>query len=155
MAHNYSSEYNNLEAHYQKCNDDYIIRCGSQESYDELGSAMPNNSWNVHPAHLARRGKYEQYPAHAVTLGKDKRDRPIFIQCACCLKRYCTDGWLPFGYGSFNDRMRLVGDGSDRRPYLYFCKYESKCLQASEWEAKQDKMGLVKSLNYRCTYTPR
>ena len=106
--------------------------------------------------HMAARGHYDRYPQQALTLCKDKEhpERPQFIQCARCHRATCTDGWRPYGYGSFNELMTMTGDGSDERPYQWYCNMsaQSECVPVPK---SVGALPLNPSLNLRCTYAPR
>ncbi len=140
-----------FEEHSRLVNDWYLEQCRSQERYDALPGELKSLTvrFPIALPHLARRGHYDEYPGRQVCWAKDNHDLPVFVQCADCWRRSCTDAWLPYGYSAFFDRMRVAGDGSARSPYLFYCKQGCNRLKT------EDRVALTQSTNYRCTYVKR
>ncbi len=157
----------------QNANAYYWAHCRNQESYEQLGREV--SQWRVvelveikeeerrerlrplklgdfmPSVHVFNRGSYAEYPARTVSFGKDKRDQPYFIRCSKCGRHHCSDAWLPFGYVSFWQRMRMSGDGSPEKPYLFWCLDQQNCGTS----ATDDAGTMRRAINYSCTYARR
>lgn len=132
----------------QKANFLYFQQCRDLESYEALGKQM--GQWpemrGMSLTHLGNRGQYDRYPERMATHAKNKHDKPLFVQCHQCGRRYCTDAWLPFGYATVYSYVRLGGEGSHRNPYKYFCVDMTQCHPLD----KDHRPRMVPSINYGC-----
>lgn len=123
------SDYKSFEEQEAAANWRYMNACQDPMSYKLLQKEMLR--WKemkgASPVHLANRGQYECYPSRAVSHSLDKHGHPQFLRCEQCGRRFCTDAWLPFRYGSVYDWVRLAGDGSPTNPHRYYCRDPTYC----------------------------